>query len=159
MTGNHGDAAPDPAEVLSDVVPRLYRALRAALDEDPALPSLEQMRVMSRIEEGIQHASALAAARQMRISAITPLIAGLEGRGWLTRRTELGDRRRVRLELTGEGEAALTRARRRAGDRLREVLDHGSADSAVDVAAVATWLADAVSRYDDERLGRRAPGR
>jgi DNA-binding MarR family transcriptional regulator len=143
----------DPAELLTDVVPRLYRVLRAALDEDPALPSLEQLRVMSRIAEGVQHASALASARQMRVSAITPLIGGLVGRGWVTRRPEAGDRRRVRLELTPDGVGALDAGRRRAGERLREVLKHGdSPGTSIDVGLVAAWLEDAVSRYDEARL-------
>src|ERR1700730_17146606 len=76
---------PAPAEVRTEVVPRLYRVLRAALDEDPALPSLEQLRVMTRIDAGVRNASALAAARQLRMSAITPLIDALQGRGWVTR--------------------------------------------------------------------------
>jgi len=70
-------AARDPAEVLTEVVPRLYRVLRAALDENPAMPSLEQLRVMSRIDAGIRNPGALAAARQLRMSAITPLIDAL----------------------------------------------------------------------------------
>jgi len=151
VAGNRPD---DPAELLTDVVPRLYRVLRAALDEDPALPSLEQLRVMARIEGGVCHASALASARQMRVSAITPLIAGLAGRGWVTRHPEPDDRRRVRLALTPSGEAALAAGRRRTGDRLREVLRHGDAPGrGIDVAAVAAWLERAVQRYDEDRLG------
>jgi DNA-binding MarR family transcriptional regulator len=146
----------DPAALLTDVVPRLYRVLRAALDEDPALPSLEQLRVMGRIDEGVRHASALAAARQMRISAITPLIDGLAARGWVTRHAEPGDRRRVRLELTGVGEQALAAGRRRTADRLREVLRHGDSEEATtDVATVAAWLEQAVRRYDADRLRSR----
>jgi DNA-binding MarR family transcriptional regulator len=144
----------DPAELLTDVVPRLYRVLRAALDEDPSLPSLEQLRVMGRIAEGVRHASALAAARQMRISAITPIIDALVQRAWITRRPEPDDRRRVRLELTAAGDRALAAGRRRTGDRLREVLRHGDSDeSVIDVAAVAAWLEQAVRRYDEDRLG------
>ncbi len=145
----------DPAELLTDVVPRLYRVLRAALDEDGSLPSLEQLRVMARIAGGVRHASTLASARQMRVSAITPLIDGLARRGWLVRQTEEGDRRRVRLELTPAGRRALEAGRRRAGERLREVLRHGDThDAAIDVAAVAAWLEHAVERYDEARLGQ-----
>ena len=147
-------ATGDPAELLTDVVPRLYRVLRAALDEDPALPSLEQLRVMSRIGEGLQHASALASARQMRISAITPIIEALVRRNWITRSEEPADRRRIRLELTPAGRSALAAGRSRTGGRLREVLRHGDSDQSIDIAAVAAWLEQAVSRYDDERLGR-----
>ena len=145
--------ASDPAEVLTEVVPRLYRVLRAALDEDPALPSLEQLRVMTRIDAGLENPSALAAARQLRMSAITPLIDALEGRGWVTRGPDPDDRRRVRLALTATGRRAMRAARGQAGTRLRDVLGH-AADGGpdLDVGIVAGWLDDAVRRYDDERL-------
>jgi DNA-binding MarR family transcriptional regulator len=151
--------APDPAEVLTEVVPRLYRVLRAALDEDPAVPSLEQLRVMTRIDAGIENPSALAAARQLRMSAITPLIDALEGRGWVTRGPDPGDRRRVRLALTAAGRRAMRAARGQAGTRLRDVLGH-AADGGldIDVGMVAEWLDDAVRRYDDKRLAVTASG-
>jgi len=154
----HGDVRPEPAdpvELLTDVVPRLYRVLRAALDEDPSLPTLEQLRVMSRIAEGIQYATALASARQMRISAITPVIESLAQRRWLSRRPETADRRKVRLELTASGKKALTAGRQRTGERLRDVLGHGDlGDETIDIAAVAAWLERAVRNYDHQRLGR-----
>ena len=156
--GGVGPEAGDPAELLTDVVPRLYRVLRAALDEDAALPTLEQLRVMSRIGEGVHYASALASARQMRISAMTPVIEALARRRWISRHAEPEDRRRIRLELTASGRRALAAARQRTGDRLREVLRHGdSGDESIDVAAVAAWLERAVRNYDDERLGRTSP--
>lgn len=148
------DEAPgDPAVLLTDVVPRLYRILRAALDEDPDLPSLEQVRVMNRITDGIRYASTLAAARQMRMSAITPLIDALVARGWVTRSPDPADRRRVGLDLTPAGEAALDTGRAKTGERLREVLRHGESDeTTTEVASVAAWLDKAIRRYDSQRL-------
>jgi DNA-binding MarR family transcriptional regulator len=152
--GDGGPPTVDPVDVLTEVVPRLYRVLRAALDEDPALPSLEQLRVMTRIDAGVRNASALAAARQLRMSAITPLIDALQGRGWVTREPDPDDRRRVRLALTVAGRRAMRAARGQAGRRLREVLRRGAAegDVDIDVGMVAGWLGDAVRRYDEERL-------
>jgi DNA-binding MarR family transcriptional regulator len=132
----------------------LYRILRAALDDDPVLPSLEQLRVMSRLADGVRYASTLAAARQMRMSAITPLIDALVTKGWVTRNADPGDRRRVRLELTEAGEAALQAGRDKTGDRLREVLRYGeSGEATTEVATVAAWLDEAIRRYDEHRLG------
>ena len=153
-----GQATAGPADLLMDVVPRLYRVLRAALDEDPSLPSLEQLRVMTRVAEGVRHASALATARQMRMSAITPLVDGLVAKGWVTRAPDPDDRRRTVLSLTAAGERARRAARRRARQRLSEVLGHGRAASGVDVGAVARWLDDAVRRYDRDRLAPGPPG-
>jgi DNA-binding MarR family transcriptional regulator len=145
----------DPAELLTDVVPRLYRVLRAALDEESSLPTLEQLRVMSRIAEGIQYASALASARQMRVSAMTPLIESLAQRRWVSRRPEAADRRKVRLELTASGQRALAAGRHRTGEGLRQVLRHGDlSEESIDIAAVAAWLDGAIRRYDDQRLGK-----
>ncbi len=145
----------DPAELLTDVVPRLYRVLRAALDEEASLPTLEQLRVMSRIAEGVHYASALASARQMRVSAMTPLIESLAQRRWVSRRPEAADRRKVRLELTASGRRALDAGRQRTGERLREVLRHGDlGEEPINIAAVAAWLERAVRQYDDHRLGR-----
>ena len=158
-TRRPGEATTDPADLLTDVVPRLYRVLRAALDEDPGLPSLEQLRVMTRIAEGVRHASELATARQMRMSAITPLIDGLVARGWVTRTPDPADRRRVRLDLTPAGDRALHAARQRTRERLTEVLRHGAqGPSGVDVAAVAVWLEEALRRYDRHRLGAQERG-
>ena len=153
-----GPPTAGPADLLIDVVPRLYRVLRAALDEDPGLPSLEQLRVMTRVAEGVRHASALATARQMRMSAITPLVDGLVAKGWVTRAPDPDDRRRTVLSLTPAGERARVAARRRTRQRLSEVLGHGRASSGVDVAAVARWLDDAIRGYDRDRLARGAPG-
>ncbi|HVM63662.1 MAG TPA: hypothetical protein VMU14_02290 [Acidimicrobiales bacterium] len=143
---------PDAAEVLTDLVPRLYRVLRSALDEDAALPSLEQLRVMARIEEGVRHASELALVRDMRVSAITPLVDGLDERGWLVRRRGRPDRRSVELSLTPAGRRALAAGRRRASGRLREVLGHVPAADRATLGDLAGVLAEAVSRYDAARL-------
>src|SRR2546423_12014029 len=64
----------DVAEELAELVPRLYRLLRTALDEEEGVPSLEQLRVLHRIDTGLHHVSALAAARQMRMSAVTAIL-------------------------------------------------------------------------------------
>jgi len=149
-------ATADPAEVLTEVVPRLYRVLRAALDEDPALPSLEQLRVMTRIDAGVRNASALAAARQLRMSAITPLIDALQRRGWVTREPGPDDRRRVRLALTVAGRRAMRAARGQAGRRLREVLSRGAAEGEVDIdvgMVAPRMLGPEVRRCYEEGVG------
>jgi DNA-binding MarR family transcriptional regulator len=143
------------AEQLADVVPRLYRLLRTALDEDPTAPSLEQLRVMQRIDEGLHHTSALAAARQMRMSAITSILDVLVERNWARREPDSTDRRRTNVELTPVGRTVLARGRRLTSRRMRTIVDEFPGRPTVLSGAVG-GLAQAVTRYDDHLGARRA---
>jgi DNA-binding MarR family transcriptional regulator len=138
----------DLARDLADVVPRLYRLLRTALDEDPDAPSLEQLRVMQRIDEGMHNVSSLAAARQMRMSAITALIDPLVDRGWVSREPDSRDRRRIHVDLTTDGRRALRRGRQLTTRRMQGIVDRCESE---DLAHVLAALIDAVDRYDGSR--------
>ncbi len=135
------------ASELSELAPRLYRLLRTALDGDDGSPSLEQLRVMHRIDEGYDTVSSLATVRQMRMSAITAFVDALVARKWVTRRADEEDRRRTRLALTASGRAALTRGRRRATAQMSTILDHydGAPET---LLSVIEALDKAVSAHD-----------
>ncbi len=136
------------AEALADVAPRLYRLLRTALDDDPEVPSLEQLRVMQRIDEGLHHTSALAAARQMRMSAITSILDALAQRQWIRREPDPRDRRRTNVDLTAAGRAMLERGRRLTARRMEVILSEYSGDLD-DLAVALEALTAAVNRYDE----------
>jgi DNA-binding MarR family transcriptional regulator len=142
------------AEQVADVVPRLYRLLRTALAEDPAGPSLEQLRVMQRIDEGLHNVSTIAAVRQMRMSAITAVLDVLVERGWVDRHPDPLDRRRVHVDLTTPGRRALRRGRRLTTRRIEEII--GKKGLPADLAPVIAALVDAVNQYDEQR--RRITG-
>jgi len=139
------------AEELAELVPRLYRLLRTALDVEPGSPSLEQLRVMHRIDEGLHHVSALAAARQMRMSAITAILDVLVDREWVERVPDTVDRRRTFVDLTPSGREALARGRAFTTRRMAAVLE-GVPESVAD--AVPALMA-AVAGYD----ARQEPAR
>jgi DNA-binding MarR family transcriptional regulator len=143
------------AEELAELVPRLYRLLRTALDEEPGSPSLEQLRVMHRIDEGMHHVSTLAVARQMRMSAITAVLDVLVEHGWVERTPDPGDRRRTHVDLTPEGKAALRRGRRLTTRRMTAILATYGGDAEA-LGDALRGLASAVSDYDAERV--RRPG-
>jgi DNA-binding MarR family transcriptional regulator len=147
-----GAARTSVAEQLADVVPRLYRLLRTALDEDPTVPSLEQLRVMQRIDEGLRHTSALAAARQMRMSAITSILDVLAQRDWIEREPDPTDRRRTNVALTAAGRAMLARGRRLTSRRMQVILDQYPGFP-TELASAVDGLSRAVTRYD-EQTGR-----
>jgi DNA-binding MarR family transcriptional regulator len=142
------------AEELADVVPRLYRLLRTALDEDPGTPSLEQLRVMQRVDDGLRHTSALAAARQMRMSAITGILDVLAQRNWIRREPDPTDRRRTNVELTGDGCKMLARGRRLTSRRVATILDEYPR-ALSELSLAVEGLVEAVTRYDERPVVRR----
>jgi DNA-binding MarR family transcriptional regulator len=72
--------------------------------------TLPQYRVLGILAEGSAAASGLADRLAVRRPSITALVDGLVARGFVDRRQEDTDRRRVELRLTPEGVASLTRA-------------------------------------------------
>jgi DNA-binding MarR family transcriptional regulator len=146
----------DVAEELAELVPRLYRLLRTALDEEEGVPSLEQLRVLHRIDTGLHHVSALAAARQMRMSAVTAILDAAFDRGWVAREPDPDDRRRVIVDLTPEGRSALRRGRRFVKKRMATILQEDAGPPG-ELAAVVASLGAAVSDYET-RLGVAGPG-
>ncbi len=72
--------------------------------------TLPQYRVLGILAEGSAAASGLADRLAVRRPSITALIDGLVARGFVDRRQEDTDRRRVELRLTPEGVGTLARA-------------------------------------------------
>jgi DNA-binding MarR family transcriptional regulator len=148
---------PLAAELLAELAPRLYRLLRTALDEERGSPSLEQLRVMHRISQGLHNVSALAAARQMRISAVTAILDVLAERGWIIRLPDETDRRRMHIDLTASGRVVLHRGRALTTRRMAVVLEGYEGDGG-ELTRVLGELTGAVMDYDDSRARRSLPG-
>jgi long-chain acyl-CoA synthetase len=105
---------------------RLARQVEVALvDVDLSLP---QYRVLAFIAEGPAAASALAGKLAVSRPSVTALIDGLVGRGFVERRPDPTDRRRVDHRLTAAGERALDRADAAVDQRLRWLAGHLPAD-------------------------------
>lgn len=152
VSGDGGGAPGPVADELAELVPRLYRLLRTALDEKPGSPSLEQLRVMHRIDEGLHHVSTLASARQMRMSAVTAILDVLAERGWVARQPDPSDRRRIRVSLTPAGHRALRKGRALTTRRMEAILS-SYAGSAPDLASVVAGITAAVADFDERRSG------
>jgi DNA-binding MarR family transcriptional regulator len=99
---------------------RLARILeRACLDL-----TLAQYRLLALISEGEDRASQLAGQLALAKPTVSATVETLVERGLLRRETVAGDRRGVRLTVTGAGSRALETAERAMRTRLDGVLAH-----------------------------------
>lgn len=110
----------DPERVRL-AVRALTRVARLIETTDSEL-SLAQHRMLAQLSHGGERSARLADALRVRKPTVTALADGLIRAGLVVRTTEQGDRRVVRLELTGAGRAALDRADRAYVDRLEPIL-------------------------------------
>ena len=104
--------------------------------------TLPQYRVLGILAEGSAAASGLADRLAVRRPSITALIDGLVARGFVDRRQEDTDRRRVELRLTPEGISTLARADVAVDEYLVAIAGHlpgqGGGDGPALARAVGT---------------------
>jgi DNA-binding MarR family transcriptional regulator len=112
----------DSARVASDlrlVIGQLVRRLRA----EHRFP-LAQGTVLGRLDrEGTQSVSDLAAKERVRHQSMTQTVADLEADGFVERRPDPADRRRVLVSLTAPGRSALEADRRQRVGWLAGAID------------------------------------
>lgn len=97
----------------------LSKRVEVALSElDLTLP---QYRVLGILAEGSAAASGLADRLAVRRPSITAIIDGLVARGFVERRHEESDRRRIELKLTEEGARIIAEADRSVDEYLASI--------------------------------------
>jgi DNA-binding MarR family transcriptional regulator len=106
--GSKATAAPPVLGTYGRVAAWLSKRVEVALAQVEL--TLPQYRVLGILAEGSAAASGLADRLAVRRPSITALIDGLVARGFVDRRQEDADRRRVELRLTSEGVSTLARA-------------------------------------------------
>ena len=95
------------AHELRIVLGQLVRRLRAEYSFPVA-----QASVLSRLDrEGAQTASGLAAAERVRPQSMAQTLAELQSARLIERRADLGDRRRIQIELTEQGRSRVVEER------------------------------------------------
>jgi DNA-binding MarR family transcriptional regulator len=131
------------------VLARLSRVLESA---DAGL-TVPQYRMLSALSEGGQRSARLAERLAVRKPTVTALADGLIAAGYVARESEEGDRRIVRLSLTGAGQDALERAEAAYLARLEPLL--------AEVPDPERFVGDllAVGAALDARLAQQAAGR
>ena len=109
------------AQEFRETLGRLVRRLRA----ESGQPPVGHMAVLGRLDrEGPVSTSDLAAAERMRPQSMAQNVRELEALGLVSRRPDPHDGRRILVELTEAGLAALHAARARREGWLNELFEH-----------------------------------
>ncbi|MDQ1403832.1 MAG: hypothetical protein QOG03_2148 [Actinomycetota bacterium] len=139
-----GHESADPFVVAGRAAARLARQVDLALqDADLSAP---QYRVLAFLSRGSQVASGIAGRLDVSRPTVTAIVDGLVARGFVERRTESDDRRRVHHVLTPAGRRAVAGGDAAVTARLQTISSHlpaGDAQRALD--ALELWH-DALDR-------------
>lgn len=125
----HPEGTPSAAAVDVDVDRRTLGRTAAWLAKQVELGlstvdlSLPQYRILGMLDESSAVSSDLAEHLAVRPPTITAVVDGLVTRGLVERRTVEGDRRRVALVLTDDGQAVLSAADAAVDTRLHDLTD------------------------------------
>lgn len=138
-----------------DDLRRATRAIAlAARKLERATPdlSLAQYRVLALVAAGDERSSLVAERLAVARPTITAVVDGLVERGLVEREAVAGDRRALRLVVTGAGRTALAAAEAEMAGAIGAVLDHTPRGDEILAALVA--LDDALAAYFTERMAR-----
>ena len=138
---------------LGRTVARLARLTERAVGELGL--SLPQYRVLSLLDEGSAAATALADHLAVSRPHVTAIVDALVERGWVERRPDPEDRRRVSHGLTDPGRAALASADEAVEARLAGLLGQLSPTGAGRAAAGLARWGDALDSARDAMVAAR----
>ncbi len=96
------------ADAVLRVVPRLARLMERELVRSGSALSVRQLRVLQRLHDGEQIAAEIARHSSVGPAAMQGVLDGLVDRGLVLRQRSSADRRKQLLQLTPDGEVALT---------------------------------------------------
>jgi MarR family transcriptional regulator, organic hydroperoxide resistance regulator len=96
------------ADAVLRVVPRIARLMERELVRAGSTLSVRQLRVLQRLHDGEQIAAEIARHSSVGPAAMQGVLDGLVDRGLVLRQRSSADRRKQLLQLTDDGENALT---------------------------------------------------
>lgn len=117
---------------------------------DVTVPQCVALQRLRREPAGV---STLAAHLGTSVSATTRLVDGLETLGWVNRRPDPNDGRRVQLVLSETGEAKADELRAATEEMARRLLEYIPEDKQQSVSEALSLLEQALSRCRQECCG------
>jgi DNA-binding MarR family transcriptional regulator len=150
--GSKAATAPPVLGTYGRVAAWLSKRVEVALGQVEL--TLPQYRVLGILAEGSAAASGLADRLAVRRPSITALIDGLVARGFVDRRQEDTDRRRVELRLTPEGISTLARADVAVDEYLIAIAGHlPDKEEAMALRSLELWARAMVESRQGPRPG------
>ena len=110
MSDSSKETLRQAVETFWETFPPFWHRVRAHIRQAAAERfeiSVEQFHILRNIRHGQGSVSELAEAKNISRAAISQGVDGLVNKGFITRTTEVRDRRHVRLDLTPTGDAVL----------------------------------------------------
>ncbi|HZL04814.1 MAG TPA: MarR family transcriptional regulator [Coriobacteriia bacterium] len=134
------------ARVTAHTVPRIMGALAASMREQSENLHPAQMQVLMMMHAGALSPSELAERLEVSLPTISKTVSVLERRGWIDRSADEQDRRRVVLQLTGEGRATVRGVLAHGIEQLALTLSVATEEELVAIEAGMTDLQTVLSR-------------
>ncbi len=137
------------ASLVVEVIPKFMRALASIWRHVDYRTDPGHFRMLLILTQGATNLSALASKLEVSLPTMSSSISTLADRGWVARRRDPDDRRRVLIEITPEGCAVLERIRDGALVQVEQTL-HGLGDT--EYEQIIAGLS-ALSRVLDDEVG------
>jgi DNA-binding MarR family transcriptional regulator len=123
------------AQAILQVIPRIMRTIGSSQRWSGLAVSPAHFRLLSVLAHHPCNLSELAVKQAVTLPTMSNSISVLVERGWVNRVPSPDDRRKVLLELTPDGRAALAKMKNEAQARVAELLDDLSPDDLKSLAA------------------------
>lgn len=137
------------------VVPKVMRVLASEMRQQPGGLAPAHFRVMLMLTKRPMSLTDLAESQSVSLATMSKSIDVLVDRGWVIRRRDLHDRRKLALEISDEGNEALREVHMRAETHLHELLAGVNETQCREIQRGLELLNDVFSGYLETEAARR----
>lgn len=142
-----GTVTDSVADAVLRVVPRIARLMERELVRAGSSLSVRQLRVLQRLHDGEQIAAEIARHSSVGPAAMQGVLDGLVDRGLVLRQRSSADRRKQLLQLTPEGETALTTGNQIIQDAVATLVQGMKKTEQAQIAESLERLQTAIDEY------------
>jgi len=132
------------ARQLREAIGRFVRATRARADQLPD-PHAQTLGLLHR--DGPMSVAELAAGRGIRHQSVRVTVLELEQQGWVTRRDDLDDRRKVVIDISPAGRRVWSSELERRTSSIAEAMQQELSDDERKALGILPGLLDRLSRH------------